>query len=400
MPVIDAQTLTDFSAAIFENCAIPKTLARQIAKSLVEGNLKGHDSHGVIRIIEYVDWVGKGWVNPHGRLSVVREQACILVLDGDFGFGQIIGREAMELGIAKTKKEGACILSLKRCGHLGRVGEFMEMAAEAGLVCFSFTNTHGGGVLVAPHGGCERRLSANPLAAGAPMPTGPALVMDMSTSTIAEGKIKVALSRGESLPPGLIVDATGVPSISPAEYYGEPPGALLPMAGHKGFALSIFCEVLAGALTGAGCSKAGVERVANGFMAFLLDPEAFCSRDYFDGELGQLAKWVKSSRLSQGFDEILMPGEPEARAQAENGNKGALVDETTWKRICAIARARRIPIPNLKAKNACEPTPLRRSGNWAESPGPDGKHAKVRNSRKRISDKGFNLIKLQSKGSR
>jgi uncharacterized oxidoreductase len=345
MPILDAKTLTDFTTAIFERSATPPAVARQVAESLVEGNLKGHDSHGVIRIIEYVDWVARGWVNPQGCLTVVREQPCLLLLDGDFGFGQVIGREAIELGIAKAKKEGACILSLKRSGHLGRVGEFMELAAEAGLVCFSFTNTHGGGVLVAPHGGCERRLSANPLGGGAPMPDGSALVMDMSTCTIAEGKIKVALSKGESLPPRLIVNGHGEPSTSPEEYYGQPPGALLPMAGHKGFALSLFCEVMAGALTGAGCSKPAVERVANGFMAFLLDPAAFCGREFFETEIGQLARWVKSSRLTQGFDEIQLPGEPEARFQVARARDGVMVDETTWEKICDLARARQVSIP-------------------------------------------------------
>ena len=348
MPTINAKTLTDFAAAIFERSAVPPAVARQVADSLVQANLKGHDSHGVIRIIEYVDWVAKGWVNPKGRLTVVREQPCILLLDGDFGFGQVIGREATNLGIAKAKKEGACILSLKRSGHLGRVGEFMEMVAEAGLVCFSFTNTHGGGVLVAPHGGCERRLSANPLGGGAPMPDGSSLIMDMSTCTIAEGKIKVALVRGEELPPRVIVNGYGEPSTSPEEYYAQPPGALLPMAGHKGFALSLFCEVMAGALTGAGCSKAGVERVANGFMAFLLDPSVFCGPDFFFTELSDLAQWVKSSRLTQGFDEIQLPGEPEARAQEKHESTGAVIDEKTWKKICEIAAVRHVSIPDLE----------------------------------------------------
>ncbi len=345
MPTLAAPILTDFAAAIFEHSAIPSVVARQVAESLVLSNLKGHDSHGIIRIVEYVDWVQRGWVNPHGCLTVIREQPCILVLDGDFGFGQVIGRDAMTLGIAKAKKEGACILSVKRSGHLGRIGEFMEMVATAGLVCFSFTNTHGSGVLVAPYGGCERRLSANPLGGGAPMPGGPALVMDMSTSTIAEGKIKVARNKGESLPPGLVVNGRGEPSTSPEEYYAQPPGALLPMAGHKGFALSLFCEVLAGALTGAGCSKSGVERVANGFMAFLLDPAVFCGQEFFATELGQLGTWVKSSRLSQGFQEIQLPGEPEARAQAVRECSGVAIDETTWKKICTIARAKQVPIP-------------------------------------------------------
>jgi hydroxycarboxylate dehydrogenase B len=350
MPTINAQALADFTAAIFERSAIPPDVARPVAESLVLSNLKGHDSHGVIRIIEYVDWVKRGWTNPLGRVTVLREQACILALDGDFGFGQVIGREAMNRGIAKAKKEGACILSLRRSGHLGRLGEFSEMAAAAGLVCFSLTNTHGSGVLTAPYGGCERRLSANPLGGGAPMPEGPAMVMDLSTSTIAEGKIKVARNKGESLAPGLIVNGRGEPSTSPEEYYAQPPGALLTMAGHKGFALSLFCEVFAGALSGAGCSKAGVERVANGFMCFILDPAAFCGADFFETELGQLATWVKSSRLRQGFDEILLPGEPEARAQVARGRNGIEIDDKTWGKICDIAQARQVPIPETKSR--------------------------------------------------
>ena len=348
MPLIDAKALTDFTAAIFERSAVPPDVARPVAESLVLSNLKGHDSHGVIRIIEYVDWVKRGWVNPLGRLTVVREQPCILALDGDFGFGQVIGREALKLGIAKAKRDGACILSLKRSGHLGRLGEFMEMASDAGLVSFSFTNTHGSGVLTAPYGGYERRLSANPLGGGAPMPEGPALMMDLSTATVAEGKIKVARNKGESLPPGLIVNGRGEPSTSPEEYYSQPPGALLPMAGHKGFALSLFCEVMAGALAGAGCSKAGVDRVGNGYLCFLLDPAAFCGGEFYETELGALSKWVKSSKLAQGFSEILLPGEPEARAQAARGKKGIAIDDTTWKKICDIAKARQVPIPALK----------------------------------------------------
>ena len=172
--------------------------------------------------------------------------------------------------------------------------------------------------------------------------------MDMSTCTIAEGKIKVALVRGEELPPRVIVNGYGEPSTSPEEYYAQPPGALLPMAGHKGFALSLFCEVMAGALTGAGCSKAGVERVANGFMAFLLDPSVFCGPDFFFTELSDLAQWVKSSRLTQGFDEIQLPGEPEARAQEKHESTGAVIDEKTWKKICEIAAVRHVSIPDLE----------------------------------------------------
>lgn len=347
MPTIDAATLTTFATAIFEKGNVPRETAAQVARSLVLGNLKGHDSHGVIRIVEYVDWVERGWVDPLGKLEVVREQPCILILDGHFGFGQVIGREAMTLGIEKAKREGACIISLRCSGHLGRVGEFMEMAAEASFASFAMTNTHGGGVLVAPHGGCERRLSANPIAGGAPRPDQPAMVMDISTSTVAEGKIKVARNKGTLLPPGMFVNAQGNPSTSPEEYYADPPGALLPMSAHKGFALSLFCEVFAGAMTGAGCSKSGVERIANGFMVFLLDPAAFSGTDFYNSEIGALGQFVKSSRLMTGFNEIQLPGEPEAREQSRREDNGIPIDDTTWKKICAIATRRSVPIPNV-----------------------------------------------------
>lgn len=345
MPVVSPSVLTDFASTIFEKNDIPAAVARQVAKSLVLANLKGHDSHGVIRIIEYVDWVKRGWVNPTGRLEIVREQPCILILNGNFGFGQVIGREALTLGIAKAKREGACILSLRCSGHLGRVGEFMEMAAEAGLAAFAMTNTHGGGILVAPHGGCERRLSANPILGGAPREDQPDLVMDMSTCTIAEGKLKVARNKGQSLPTGLFVNSRGEPSTSPEEYYADPPGAILPMSGHKGFALSLFCEVFAGALTGAGCSKAGVSRVANGFMVFLLDPAAFCGTEFYNTEIDALGTFIKSSRLMTGFDEIQLPGEPESREQSRRQESGIPIDDTTWQKITKIAEQSGAGIP-------------------------------------------------------
>jgi uncharacterized oxidoreductase len=228
---------------------------------------------------------------------------------------------------------------------LGRIGEYMEMAADAGLVSFAMTNTHGGGILVAPHGGSERRLSANPMAGGAPKSNGADLIMDLSTCTIAEGKIKVARNKGEPLQPGLFVNGKGEPSTSPEEYYADPPGAILPMSGHKGFSLSLFCEVFAGALTGAGCSNPGVSRVANACMIFLLDPAAFCGEEFYTNEVDRLGQWVKSSRLMSGFDEILLPGEPEARTKAKRESTGLVIDETTWQKISKIAEQCGVAIP-------------------------------------------------------
>lgn len=276
---------------------------------------------------------------------MIAEQGPVLMIDGHFGFGQVIGRQATALAIAKTQEEGVCILTIRRAGHLGRIGEFMEMAAEAGLVCFSLTNTHGGGVIVAPHGGRERRLSANPYAAGAPLPDGRTMIMDLATCAIAGGKIMVAKEQGVPIPPGCVVDADGELTTNPNAFDADPPGALLPMAGHKGFALALFAEIFAGALSGAGCSKAGVQRVANGWFALFVDPKLFCAPGFYDEEVGNLVQWVKSSQPMQGFDEILLPGEPESRAWAKRSHAGIQIDDSTWSKILAVAAARQIAAP-------------------------------------------------------
>jgi uncharacterized oxidoreductase len=338
MPLLNPRQLEDVCRRVFEAHRVSAPVAAVVARSLVLSNLKGHDSHGVIRVIDYVDWLAKGWIDPDGELEVVRDDGPILIADGHYGFGQHVGRQATERAIARTRSTGICVLTLRRSGHLGRLGEFAEMAAEAGQVHFSFTNTHGAGVLVAPHGGCERRLSANPLAGGAPVPGAEALIMDLATSTVAEGKLKVWRARGESVAPGLFVTATGETSTDPSAFYADPPGALLPMAGHKGFALSVFAEVFAGALAGGSCSRRDERRVANGWFALFVDPERFCGRGFYDSGIARFRDWVKSSRRMEGVDEILMPGEPEARTEAVRSRDGIPIDEDTWSRIEAIAR--------------------------------------------------------------
>lgn len=339
MPIVDDHSLTHFTTRIFTAYGIPAEVARVVAESLVLSNLKGHDSHGVIRIIDYVDWLQKGWFNPQAKLEVIKEDGVVLMIDGHFQFGQLIGRESTRMAIEKAKKHGVCLLTIRRSGHLGRIGEFMEMAAEAGIAAFALTNTHGGGVLVAPHGGRERRLSANPFGGGAPLSAGQDdIIMDIATSTIAEGKIKVSRSKGIRLPAGCVVNGQGEPTTDPEQYFGDPPGSLLPMAGHKGYALSVFAEIFAGALSGAGCSKGGYDRVANGWFSIFVDPAAFCGTDFFEKEVEGLSNWIKSSKLMQGFDQILMPGEPESLAFRDRSLNGISIDQSTWDKILMLAQ--------------------------------------------------------------
>ena len=231
------------------------------------------------------------------------------------------------------------MVALRNSGHLGRIGDWAEMAARAGKVSLHFVNTSGGGILVAPFGGTQRRLSANPIAAGVPVKSGPPIVLDISTCTIAEGKIKVAFNKGAKVADGCILDGEGHPTNDPQAFYASPPGAILPLGGHKGYSLSVIAEVLAGALTGGSCSHFGVDRVANNMLSIFIDPGFFQSADAFSAEIEGFITHVKSSKTVTPDGEILMPGEPEARNRVRRLREGIEIDDTTWGQIVATAES-------------------------------------------------------------
>jgi uncharacterized oxidoreductase len=239
------------------------------------------------------------------------------------------------------------VVALRNSGHLGRIGDWAELAAAAGKVSVHFVNTSGGGILVAPFGGTQRRLSANPIAAGVPVPEGPPIILDMSTCTIAEGRIRVAFNKGVKVPEGCLLDGQGRPTDDPESFYAAPPGAILPLGGHKGYGLSVVAEVLAGALTGGGCSHFGVDRLANNMLSILFDPAFFRSAGDFSEEIRGLIAHVKSARTITPAGEILMPGEPEARTRARRLREGIEIDERTWGQIVAAGESLGVPIPSV-----------------------------------------------------
>jgi hydroxycarboxylate dehydrogenase B len=326
-------------SAIFAAAGCAPAEHTRIARYLVESNLVGHDSHGVIRVPTYIEWLRAGKVLANQSLKVVFENAAIAVVDGQYGFGQVMGEEAMKIGIAKAAREGVAVVALRKSGHLGRIGDWALLAAGAGKVSLHFVNTSGGGILVAPFGGTERRLSANPIAAGVPVENGPPIVVDLSTCTIAEGKIKVALNKGVDVPEGCILDGAGRPTTSPSDFYASPPGAILPLGGHKGYALGVVAEVLAGALTGGTCSHFGADRVSNNMLSIIFDPCVFRSASEFSQEIGDFITHVKSSKTVTPDGEILMPGEPEVRTRAARVRDGIEIDLKTWNQLAATAES-------------------------------------------------------------
>lgn len=333
-----ADQLIRLTAAIFQGAGCQAEEADRVATHLVEANLVGHDSHGVIRVASYVQWLRAGKVLANRDIQVVFENETIAVVDGQFGLGQTIGEQAIELGIEKCSRHGVAVVALRNSGHLGRIGDWPLMAARAGKLSLHFVNTTGAGILVAPYGGINRRLSANPIAAGIPIVGGPPMILDMSACTIAEGKIRVALNKGVAVPENCLIDSHGQPTTDPRVFYADPPGAILSIAGHKGYGLAVLCEVLAGALTGGGCSNPeNAGRVINGMLSIILDPACFQSDAAFSAEIRRFIAWVKSSEKVAKDGEILMPGEIEERTKAQRQRDGIDVDDTTWSQILDAA---------------------------------------------------------------
>ena len=338
MPTLTAAQLKQAGQDVFHAAGASPEESRIVADSLVEANLAGHDSHGVMRIPEYVESMEKGLVTLGAKLQVALESESFAVLDGGWGFGQVMGRQAMAIAIDKAAGSGVATIFARNCCHIGRVGEYPEIAAARGMACVMFVNTHGGGKLVAPWGGIDRRLSANPIAIGVPRATGDPIIVDISTCAIAEGKLRNMLTAGAAVPPGAIVDAEGKPSTSAADFYGPPPGALLPFGAHKGFALGLAADLLAGGLSGAGCSRPDADRVGNSFMAVVIDVARVRGAEAFEQEARNLVEYVKSSRRAPGVSEILVPGEPEKRERERRTREGIAVHAATWQRIVDTAQ--------------------------------------------------------------
>jgi uncharacterized oxidoreductase len=344
---IAPQRLKDYVASVFRAAGSEPDEAEVVADHLVEANRAGHDSHGVMRVYKYVDWVKAGQVVPNRHAGIVVDRGAMVLVDGGFGYGQVIGREAMAIGAERARAHGFAVVSIRNAGHLGRIGAWAEQLADAGLASFHFVNTSGFGILVAPHGGSDRRLSANPLAAGVPVAGGRPLILDIATSVVAEGKIQVMKNKGEQLAPGLVVDGAGRPTTDPAAFYADPPGAIFPFGGHKGSGLSVFCEVLAGSLSGGFASNpqsptAG--RLVNNMLTLAFDPAAFGGTDFFAADVHRLIDWAKASRPIEPGGAVLLPGEIEDRMRVERRD-AIPIDGETFHKIVAAGESVGVPAP-------------------------------------------------------
>lgn len=339
MPILNHSQLFDLGRRILRGAGVPAADAETVAQELADANLVGHDSHGVMRLVQYVDFVRDGHVTPGATTTVVKEGPSFAVLDGNFNFGQVIAREGLRVAGEKARSQGTATVMMRNCNHIGRLGAYTDDAARAGFVAMMAVNAPGPGG-VAPFGGMERRLGTNPISIAAPFGR-QSFVLDMTTSATAEGKLRVSKQKGELIPDGLIIDGYGKPSNDPNAYYNKPYGSILPLGGalmgHKGFGLSVMIDVICGILSGSGVCREDLPRGANGVWLHLLDIEQFLPRAEYEQWMATYVASIKGCPRLPGVDEILMPGEIEQRRKAQREQGGVEIPAETWRQIQELA---------------------------------------------------------------
>lgn len=339
MPVLTHAQLNTLAVRVLEGAGVSPADAAVVGRELADANLVGHDSHGVMRLVQYVQMIHDGHVKLGAEIKVLKQAAGYALIDGGFNFGQVVMTRALDLAIAQARETGTSTVLVRNCNHVGRLGAYTQRASEAGMLATMCVNAPGPGG-VAPFGGVERRLGTNPISMSAPMGD-TAMVLDMTTSATAEGKLRVSYQKGEQVPEGLIIDSEGNPTTNPGVFYNAPVGSILPlggpMMGHKGFGMSVMIDVFCGILSGSGIARTDLPRGANGVWMSLISVEHFLPRDEYEAWMTKYAGYIKSSKTAPGVKEILLPGEIEQRRAAERAAQGVSIPDETWRQINELA---------------------------------------------------------------
>jgi uncharacterized oxidoreductase len=333
MPTLNSEQLVTLATRILEAAGTPPEDAAVVAAELRDANLVGHDSHGVMRLVQYVQMIDEGFVKPGSPFEIVRDAAAYAITDAHFNLGQVAATKALAIAMEKAQAIGAATVMIRNCNHVGRLGSYTHRATREGFAALMSVNSPGPGG-VAPFGGIERRLGTNPISLAAPAGDD-AIVLDMTTSATAEGKLRVAHQKGESVPEGMMIDGYGNASTNPADYYQKPYGSILPLGGpllgHKGYGLSVMIDVFCGILSGSGVARDDLPRGANGVWLYVIDIPQFLPREEYDAWMDRYVAHIRSSRLQAGVTEILLPGEVEQRKRQQREAAGVVIPDETWR---------------------------------------------------------------------
>lgn len=329
-----AAQLKPVVSAIFQSVGTPEATADYLADSLVESNLMGHDSHGVIRVPFYVRQIQSGVLVPGARPEIFKETATTAVVSGKWAFGQVTARYGAEVAIAKAQAHNIAAVGLVQLNHVGRLGEFTTMMAKAGMVGIMITAGWRPPIAgVTPYGGMGRAFGTNPYSIAVPAGKHEVVLLDFATTVLAEGKLQVARAKGAPVPLGVVLDKNGQPSTDPNAFYDG--GFMLPFANHKGYALSLVADLVAGLLPGADTFMEHDNQT--GTLLIALNVDAFRPLTDFAAVVDRRLDEVKAVPPAPGFQEVLIPGEPEARAKAQRQRDGIELPEATWDKIVKTA---------------------------------------------------------------
>jgi uncharacterized oxidoreductase len=339
MPEFKPEKLRAFARLVASRMGSGDEEAEEVADHLVRANLGGHDSHGVGMLPTYVRLLGEGLLVPNQRLGTIVDHGALLVLDAQRGFGQRMAAEAVRAAMSRAKQEGACVLGLRNSAHIGRIGTYGELAAKSGMAFIGFVNVADHHAIQAPYGCRDARVGTNPFCATMPGEEQAPVVLDMATTAIAFGKARVAYNKGASVPEGTLIDSEGRPTTDPTELVRDRTGALRSFGLHKGSGLAVMCELLGAVLVGGQrADDPGRGGVLNSMLAVLIDVARLGDPGSIRERVAVGAAHIKASRVAPGFEEILLPGDPERRSAAMRAERGIPIDDKSWVEICDAAR--------------------------------------------------------------
>ena len=358
MPILSSAVIDDWLSEIFTAAGCPASEARLIAENLVDADASGHPSHGIVRVPRYIDYIANQTVRPACTYEVITQSGNLMLLDGQFSFGQVLGHHLVDEADRLASETGLAMIGLRHAGHLGRIGAWAEYLAEKGYISIHFVNVAGSRI-VAPFGSKEACLSTAPVAIGVPNSDGD-FILDFATSRVAEGKILVSQKTGSHLPPDAMVDGQGQDSDLPATIYGETAeadvpdpragsGAIQTFGEHKGSGLGIACELLAGALTGSG-TNAKDSAFCNGMLSIVMDAERWeqgnGSTASIASEIHAYISMVRGSAPREAGQRVLVPGDKERMLRAQAQSDGICLDENIYSHLVSISRQFDVQTPN------------------------------------------------------
>jgi hydroxycarboxylate dehydrogenase B len=343
MPRIRYDSLRDFAVLLFRAGGMPQRDSALLADLLAKADLRGYTGHGTCRVGPYLAWIKDGTTQLGDPPAVLREGKATAVIDAKHYIGQVAAYDAMKLAIAKAKDHGTGTVALRRAGHVGRLADYMELAAGEGMIGFGAVCVGSGSVTL--YGGMERITGTNPMAFGIPARGGAHVILDFATSAMSMGEIQKREGRGEAIPEGAMLDGYGKPTKSVKTFRGPPRGVLLPFGGYKGSGLNVVTEILAGILTGSGSGRAWWDKgghAVNGVLLQAINVEEFLPlEDFFNG-VDEFAARAKKVKIAPGFEEVLLPGARARKIEEKQIKNGVELDETTWNGLLETAGVLRI----------------------------------------------------------